>query len=146
MRSASVLAVAAAALACAAPRPVLVPAPAARSLPPGASAPAAPAQPLAPASPWRIGGATAVMLVRGGARLVDVRTAEEFEQGHLPGAVLVPHDQIERRAAELGPPSTPVVVYCGTGKRSGEAASTLRRLGYAEAWDLGPLTNWPAGQ
>jgi hypothetical protein len=79
MRSASVLAVAAAALACAAPRPPPAPAPAARSLPPGASAPAAPAQPLAPASPWRIDGAAAALLVRCGARLVDVRTAEEFE-------------------------------------------------------------------
>jgi rhodanese-related sulfurtransferase len=143
MRSASIFAVAAAALACAAPRPAPAPAPAARSLPPGASAPA---QPLAPASPWRIDGAAAALLVRSGARLVDVRTAEEFEKGHLAGAVLLPHDQIEQRAAEMGPPSTPVVVYCGTGRRSGEAASTLRRLGYAEAWDLGPLTNWPAGQ
>jgi rhodanese-related sulfurtransferase len=145
MRSAPALALAAA-LACAGPRPSPAPPPAAPSLPPGASAPAAPAQPLAPASPWRIDGATAALLVRSGARLVDVRTPEEFQKGHLPGALLLPHDQMERRATELGPPSTPLVVYCGTGKRSGEAAGTLRRLGYAEAWDLGPMSNWPATQ
>lgn len=145
MRPAAAAALAAA-LACAGPHPSPAPPPAAPSLPPGASASAAPAQPLAPASPWRIDGTTAALLVRSGARLVDVRTREEFEKGHLPGALLMPHDQMERRAAELGPPSAPVVVYCGTGKRSGEAAGTLRRLGYAQAWDLGPMSAWPPGQ
>ncbi len=139
MRPAIASAIAAAVLACAGSKP----APSPPLLPPGAAAPLPPARPLSPASPWRVDGATAARLVRSGARLVDVRTPEEFDKGHLPGAVLLGHDQVARRARELGPPSTPVVVYSGTGGRSGQATGTLRRLGYDQAWDLGPMSAWP---
>jgi phage shock protein E len=143
MRSANpiAVAVAAAAFGCAGPTPAPSGPP---LLPAGASAPLPPARPLAPASPWRVDGATAARLVRSGARLVDVRSPEEFQKGHLPGALLLGHDQVESRARELGPPSTPVVVYSSAGRRSREAAGTLRRLGYGQAWDLGPMSAWPA--
>jgi rhodanese-related sulfurtransferase len=91
----------------------------------------------------RVDGATAKALVKDGARLVDVRSPQEFAAGHVPGAVNIPYDEVERRAAEVGPPSTPVVLYCRTGRRSGIAAETLERLGYRHVYDLGPMTAWP---
>ena len=58
--------------------------------------------------------------------LLDVRTPEEFAQGHLPGAVLIPHDQLASRLAEIeGKPW--VLVYCRSGARA--AGRALWRLG-----------------
>jgi phage shock protein E len=75
-----------------------------------------------------------------GARLVDVRTPEEFASGHLPGAVNVPFDAMEGRAlAELAPVDAPVVVYCHSGKRSARAAATLKALGFGQVHDLGAM-------
>jgi rhodanese-related sulfurtransferase len=109
--------------------------------PPGPS----PAAPTGAASPWKVDGKTAQLLVRTGARLVDVRNPDEFAAGHIDGAVLVPVDRIEERAASsIGPPGTPVVVYCKSGRRSAQAAETLRRMGYVEVYDLGGMDAWKA--
>ena len=89
-------------------------------------------------------GATAHQLVAAGARLVDVRTQQEFDAGHLDGAVLIPYDQIAARAAEVGPVSTPVVLYCRTGRRTAIAAKTLAELGFTQVWDLKGMSNWEA--
>ena len=51
-------------------------------------------------------------LVESGARLVDVRTPGEFAAGHLPGAINIPVQDLERRLHELGPKQAPIVVYC----------------------------------
>ncbi|BDG06007.1 rhodanese-like domain-containing protein [Anaeromyxobacter oryzae] len=102
----------------------------------------APAVAPAPA-PGLVDGATAKRLVAGGARLVDVRTPQEYAEGHPAGAVNIPYDEIARRAAELGGPDTGVVVYCGTGRRSGIAAHTLRDLGYTSVYDMQRVTAWP---
>jgi phage shock protein E len=75
-----------------------------------------------------------------GARLVDVRTPEEFAAGHLPGAVNLPVDALEgRAAAELAPTDAPVVVYCRSGKRSARAAAVLGKLGFGQVHDLGAM-------
>lgn len=105
--------------------------------PPPAPAAAAPAV-------SRIDGAAARQMVRAGARLVDVRTREEYEAGHVEGAMLLPYEQIEARAAEVGPREAPVVVYCASGRRSAIAAATLRRLGFTHVHDLGPMDAWNA--
>lgn len=89
-----------------------------------------------------VDGATARRLVAAGARLVDVRTPEEFAAGHLSGAILIPYDQIAARARELGPNTTPIVIYCRTGRRTGIAASALASLGYPRVWDLRGMGNW----
>jgi phage shock protein E len=79
-------------------------------------------------------------LVQRGALLLDVRTPEEFQSGHLRGAVNVPYQEVGRRIEALAPnKSSPVMVYCLSGGRSGIAKSNLRRLGYAEAHNLGSL-------
>jgi phage shock protein E len=97
---------------------------------------------LSSVAPGVVDGATARRLVAAGARLVDVRTPEEFAAGHLPGAILIPHDQVAARARELGPSTTPIVLYCRSGRRTGIAAGALASLGYARVWDLRGMGNW----
>ncbi len=63
--------------------------------------------------------------------LLDVRTPEEFGQGRLQGAVLIPINEVERRIGEI-PRNRPIVVYCAVGSRSGLVAGFLSRKGYRE--------------
>jgi len=70
-------------------------------------------------------------LIDQGALLVDVRNPDEFNSGHLPGAKLIPVNQVAARISEFGEDkSHPIVVYCKSGKRSGKAEETLRAHGY----------------
>ncbi len=82
-------------------------------------------------------------LVARGAVLLDVRTREEFESGHLDGAKLVPVQELEARWAEVGPVDKPVVVYCRSGRRSQNAAQILKAHGFTQVHDLGAMSNWP---
>jgi rhodanese-related sulfurtransferase len=86
--------------------------------------------------------AVARRAVKAGAPLVDVRTVDEFLAGHIEGARNIPLSELEARMPELDPPDRPVVVYCHTGIRSARAARTLRRAGFAQVLDLGPMRNW----
>ncbi len=63
--------------------------------------------------------------------LLDVRTPPEFEAGHLPGAVNVPLDRLDAARAVIGATDRPVVAYCRSGARSGNATAQLERWGYA---------------
>lgn len=81
-------------------------------------------------------------LVERGALLLDVRTPDEFQQGHLPAAVNVPVQELETRLAELGPRTRDVVVYCRSGRRSGQAAELLKANGFTSVHDLGPMSAW----
>ena len=82
----------------------------------------------------------------GGYILVDVRTEEEYAEGYIEGAVLIPVDEISGRAeAELADKDLPVFVYCRGGVRSASAAETLAALGYAAVYDLGGIVDWPYG-
>ena len=94
-------------------------------------------------APGKVDGAAAKSLVASGARVVDVRTADEFASGHVPGAINIPYDQLPGRAAEIGPPSTPVVLYCRSGRRSGIAAGALQKAGFTKLYDLQTVTAWP---
>jgi rhodanese-related sulfurtransferase len=89
-----------------------------------------------------VDGAAARKLVASGVKVVDVRTREEFTAGHVPGAINIPYDEMEKRYAEIGPSSTPVLVYCRTGHRSGIAAKTLRERGYSTLFDLQKYDRW----
>ncbi len=93
--------------------------------------------------PGRVDGATAKSLAAAGAKVVDVRTAEEFASGHVPGAINIPYDQIARRASEIGPPSTQVVLYCRTGRRSGIAVEALQKAGFEKLYDFRSVSAWP---
>ena len=76
--------------------------------------------------------------VKSGALLVDVRTPEEFQSGALAGAVNIPHDQVESRVAEFGSnKDREIVLYCRSGRRSGLAEDTLRRIGFTHVANAG---------
>ena len=76
--------------------------------------------------------------------LVDVREQDEWDEGHLPGAVHVPRGFLESRIEGLVPDrSRPVVLYCAGGNRSAFAAKTLQELGYEDVRSLaGGYTDW----
>lgn len=76
--------------------------------------------------------------------LLDVRTPGEYSSGHIPGALLLPFDQItaETAAKFIPDKNTPVVLYCRSGNRSGQAARNLKSLGYQVIFDLGPVGAW----
>ena len=86
--------------------------------------------------------AEAHRLVSAGARLLDVRTAAEFAEGHLPGAVNIPLDRIEASASELGKDPKPIVVYCASGMRSAQAKRILVSAGLSKVHDLGGINRW----
>ncbi len=86
-------------------------------------------------------GTDAHRLVAAGATLVDVRTAEEFADGHLSGAVNIPVADLQGRLAEI-PANRPVVVYCASGARSARAGEILHAAGRTAVHDLGPMSAW----
>lgn len=76
--------------------------------------------------------------------LLDVRTREEFEQLHIPNALLVPLDTLEKEiASQLPDKNTTILVYCRSGRRSAIAAQMLADKGYASVYDLGGIIDWP---
>ena len=80
----------------------------------------------------------------GGATVVDVRTAEEYGESHIPGAVLVPLDTIgSQRSAALPDTGAELLVYCRSGVRSRAAAEQLAALGYQQVYDFGGIIDWP---
>jgi rhodanese-related sulfurtransferase len=81
-------------------------------------------------------------LVAQGAVLLDVRTPQEFQQGHPEPARNIPVQELPRRLAEVGPPGTPVVVYCAAGGRSAQAVQLLRSSGYTDVFDLKSVNYW----
>jgi sulfur-carrier protein adenylyltransferase/sulfurtransferase len=76
--------------------------------------------------------------------VVDVREQDEWDEGHIPGAVHVPRGHLESRIERLAPdPSRPVLIYCSAGNRSAFAAKTLAELGYEDVVSLaGGFTDW----
>jgi phage shock protein E len=81
-------------------------------------------------------------LVKEGAALVDVRTAGEFSNLHLPGAINVPLNELGTRAGALGAKDKPVVIYCASGTRSAMARSMLKGQGFTQVFNLGSMSRW----
>ena len=77
--------------------------------------------------------------------ILDVREQDEYDSGHIPGAVLLPVDSIdETTAAEVIPEKdSAVLVYCRSGNRSKTASSTLAELGYTNIYEFGGINTWP---
>lgn len=90
--------------------------------------------------PSTVTGADARRMVAAGATLLDVRTPDEFRDGHLEGARNIPVAELDGRIGEV-PRGRPVVVYCASGSRSARATSVLRGAGY-DARNLGPMDAW----
>ncbi|MDO8755786.1 MAG: rhodanese-like domain-containing protein [Anaerolineales bacterium] len=75
-------------------------------------------------------------LRKNGAMLVDVRSAGEFASGNAPGTINIPLQELERRLGEI-PKSSPVVLCCASGTRSGMAKLILMRKGYRNVHNIG---------
>ncbi len=75
--------------------------------------------------------------------LVDVREADEYAQGHIQDALLIPYGEIGQRAkTELTDKEQTILVYCRSGRRSAIAAKTLAELGYTNVKDFGGINDW----
>jgi len=76
--------------------------------------------------------------------LLDVRTEEEFAEGHIAGAILIPdYELAEHAASELPDKSARILLYCRSGRRSANAANLLIELGYTNVYDFGGILDWP---
>ena len=75
--------------------------------------------------------------------LLDVRTQEEFDEGHIPGAVCLPNEFITAEMPFPFEKDAEILVYCRSGRRSAEAASKLRSMGFTKVFDFGGILDWP---
>jgi len=73
-------------------------------------------------------------------RVVDVRTPEEFAEGHVPGSINIPLDQVDRRVEEFQSLGSPLILCCRSGARSGRATEFLRSKGLTEVYNGGGWT------
>ena len=72
--------------------------------------------------------------------VIDVRTVQEWDKGHLEGAILIPYDQIgEKIGSVVKDKSKTIYVYCRTGRRTKIAKEALEKLGYKDIINLGPM-------
>lgn len=75
-------------------------------------------------------------------RLIDVRTIEEYNEGHLDSALNIPVDNISSiQTYDSINFETPIIVYCRSGNRSARAKEELNKLGYLKVYDLGAMSN-----
>lgn len=76
--------------------------------------------------------------------ILDVREQDEFDSGHIPGAILIPYTEIENRAEVMIPDKEKLIlVYCRSGRRSKMAAQSLAKLGYTNVKEFGGIIDWP---
>lgn len=86
---------------------------------------------------WNQGASSAVPFV-----FIDVRTPEEYAEGHIEGATLIPVQELAERISEV-PKDVQVYLYCRSGRRSANAASMLAKAGYTNIENLlGGITAW----
>ena len=87
--------------------------------------------------------AKALMDSERGYIIIDARTQEEYDQGHIPGAILIPEYEIADRAEkELPDKDQLILVYCRRGRRSKIAAEELVNLGYTNVKEFGGIIDW----
>lgn len=77
--------------------------------------------------------------------ILDVREQDEYDSGHIPGAVLLPVGAIDEdtAAAVIPEKDATVLVYCRSGNRSKTASSALAELGYTNVYEFGGIKTWP---
>ena len=87
--------------------------------------------------------AKALMDSESGYIIIDARTQEEYDEGHIPGAILIPEYEIADRAEnELPDKNQLILVYCRSGRRSKIAAEELVKLGYTNVKEFGGIIDW----
>lgn len=91
--------------------------------------------------------AALTQLAKPGTLLIDVRSADEFASGALPGAHNISHEQIAEQISRVAPDkSVPIVLYCRSGRRSGLAQDALQALGYHQVINAGSIDSLKAAQ
>ncbi len=76
--------------------------------------------------------------------ILDVREQDEFDEGHIPGAILISYTEIDAKAEEMLPDKhKQILVYCRSGRRSKIAAESLAKLGYTNVKEFGGIIDWP---
>ena len=76
--------------------------------------------------------------------ILDVRTQEEFQEGHIPNAICIPNESIQDQAESvLKDKDQTILVYCRSGNRSKQASQKLAKLGYTQIKEFGGIQNWP---
>lgn len=75
--------------------------------------------------------------------IVDVRRRDEYDEGHLPDAILIPNESIDKsRPKELPDLDQIILVYCRSGRRSKEASKKLAAMGYKNVYEFGGIITW----
>ena len=76
--------------------------------------------------------------------ILDTREQDEFDEGHIAGAILIPYTEIENKAEEMLPDKDKLIlVYCRSGRRSKIASESLAKLGYTNVKEFGGIIDWP---
>ena len=76
--------------------------------------------------------------------ILDVRTQEEYDEGHIPSAIVISHEEIAEKAEKvLTDKDQLILVYCRSGRRSKIAAEALVELGYTNIKEFGGIIDWP---
>ena len=87
--------------------------------------------------------AKALMDSESGYIIIDARTQEEYDQGHIPGAIMIPeYEIVDRAEKELPDKEQLILVYCRSGRRSKIAAEELVKLGYTNVKEFGGIIDW----
>ena len=81
--------------------------------------------------------------IKAGARVVDVRTRDEFADEHFPSALNIPVNELTARADEIGPKDKAVILYCASGARSAMGTKLLKSLGFSDVTNAGGISDMP---
>lgn len=88
--------------------------------------------------------AKSIMDTQEGYIILDVRTQAEYDQGHIPDAIVIPDTEVKDKAEEMLPDKDQLIlVYCRSGRRSKNAAQILAELGYTNIREFGGIIDWP---
>lgn len=84
-----------------------------------------------------------LMQADNGSVIVDVRRQDEYDSGHIPGALLIPNESISTDRPEALPDLNQIIlIYCRSGRRSKEAAQKLADMGYTNIYEFGGIIDW----
>ena len=76
--------------------------------------------------------------------IVDVRRQDEYDAGHIPGAILIPNESIGTEPPQELPDLDQIIlIYCRSGNRSKQAAEKLAAMGYTNVYEFGGIITWP---
>ena len=85
---------------------------------------------------------SSAVAIKGNAILIDVRSVAEFNEGYLPGAINIPHTEVADKISTIAPDkSTPLYLYCRSGRRVDIAMKALKEIGYTDMTNLGGLND-----